>query len=573
MLQRIVVQNLAIVPQASIEFGQGLNVLTGETGSGKSILIEAIALLAGQKASAQDVRKGEAQAFVEGTVELHKKSKAWAFLQNAGISFDGEEVTLKRIIQADGKSKAYINNQAWTVSGLANFSDFWLDVTSQHAHQKLMDDIHHIEVVDEFGQLDESKQSYQTSFLELKKVVSDLQELERKKQKAREEQDYWTFQLKELSGLNLKEGELEELQATYQRTANAAKLAEHIERIKECLDGDNGVTRQITQIEKEIIQVSKMDASIEATAKELDTIHTQLNEISSYIHKYSASFLYNPEEIEKLNERVSSLQSINRKYGSITAAIEKRESIQGMLNLLDDGNEQEELLLTQKSKLETDVKKKADELTKLRKKSALELCKKISIELQELGMKQAKIECNFEESKSEQGAMIAIGKKNYTIEGQESVYFNFSPNPGEGFQPLSRIASGGELSRILLAIKSIAIQGQASEDVTFLFDEVDAGIGGETADRLGIRLSSLSKNGAQVLCVTHLAQIACYARQHMRVQKVTKQQRTVTEVNLLNASERKAELARMIGGVEVTDKILAHATELLKKGHLPTVNL
>lgn len=573
MLQRLVVQNLAIVPQASIEFGPGLNVLTGETGSGKSILIEAIALLAGQKASSQDVRKGEAQAFVEGTVELSKKSKAWAFLKNAGISFETEEVTLKRIIQADGKSKAYINNQSWTVSGLSQFSEFWLDVTSQHAHQKLLDDVRHLEVVDEYAQLEDPKQSYQESFLELKKIVSDLEELERKKQKAREEQDYWTFQLKELSGLNLKEGELEELQTSYQRSANVAKLSEHIERIKEYLDGDSGVTQQLKQIEREMLNVSKMDASIENTIKDLDVVNAQLNDVSAYVHKYASSFVYDPQEIEKLNERMSALQSANRKYGSIAAAIEKRDSIQGMLNLLDDGNEQEEKLLEQKTKFESEVKKKAEELSKLRKKAAVELCKKITSELKELGMKQALIECNFEESKSEQGMFIAIGKKNYTIHGQESAFFNFSPNPGEGFQPLSRIASGGELSRILLAIKSIAIQGSTQGDFTFLFDEVDSGIGGETADRLGIRLSSLSKNGAQVLCVTHLAQIACYARQHMRVQKNTKQQRTITEVTLLNAAERKAELARMIGGVEVTDKILAHATELLKKGHAPAANL
>lgn len=573
MLQRIVVQNLAIVPQAEIDFGQGLNVLTGETGSGKSILIEAIALLAGQKASAQDVRKGEAQAFVEGTVELSKTSKAWAFLQEAGISFDGSEVTLKRIIQADGKSKAYINNQAWTVSGLSNFSEFWLDVTSQHAHQKLLDDVRHLEVLDEYTQNETQKKDYENSFLKLKKVVSDLEDLERKKQKAREEQDYWSFQLKELKGLDLREGELEELQANYQRSANAGKLAQHIERIKEYLDGESGVTKQLALIEKEMANVQRMDASIENTAKEIETVSTQLDEVSAFINRYSQSFLYNPDEIEKLNERLSALQSATRKYGSIAAAIEKKQTIENMLGLLDGNNEQEEKLLSEQKVLQSEVQKKAEVLTKLRKKSSVELCKKITTELAELGMKQAKIECHFEECKSEQGAFITIGSKNFTIAGQESVYFNFSPNPGEGFQPLSRIASGGELSRILLAIKSIAIQGQASEDVTFLFDEVDAGIGGETADRLGIRLSSLSKNGAQVLCVTHLAQIACYAKQHMRVQKVTKNQRTMTQVTLLNAAERKNELARMIGGVEVTDKIMAHATELLKKSHIPSANV
>ncbi|MCC7459878.1 MAG: DNA repair protein RecN [Proteobacteria bacterium] len=566
MLQRIVVQNLAIVPQASIEFGPGLNVLTGETGSGKSILIEAIALMAGQKASAQDVRKGEVQAFVEGTVELSPKSPAWNYLKESGIAFESNEVTIKRIIAADGKSKAFINNQGWTVSGLAAFSAFWLDVTSQHAHQKLMDDQHHLEVVDEFAHVFEVKKDYEQSFIALRKIVSDLEELERKKQKAREEQDYWSFQLKELKDLHLKDGELEELQATYQRSANSGKLAQHIERIKDAIDGEYGMSKQISVIEKEMGNVAKMDASIESTAKEMETISAQLDEVSAFIHRYSQSLQYNPQELEKLNERVSALQSVNRKYGSIAAAIEKKQSIESMLSLLDDGNQQEEKLLADKSKVETEVQKKADALTKIRKKSALELCKKISVELQELGMKQAKIECKFEDSKSEQGAFININGKNFTIAGQESAYFNFSPNPGEGFQPLSNIASGGELSRILLAIKSIAMQGDASVDVTFLFDEVDSGIGGETADRLGKRLSMLSNSGAQVLCVTHLAQIACYARQHLRVQKITKSQRTITEVELLSVSERKNELARMIGGMEVTDKIMAHASELLKKG-------
>jgi len=566
MLQRIVVQNLAIVPQASIEFGSGLNALTGETGSGKSILIEAIALLAGQKASAQDVRKGEAQAYVEGTVELSKKSPAWNFLKEAGIAFESNEITLKRIIQADGKSKAYINNQGWTVSGLANFADFWLDVTSQHAHQKLMDDASHLDVVDEFAQIDELKSDYVVSFQNLKKTIQQLSELEEKKKKAREEQDYWSFQLKELKGLSLKEGELEELQASYQRAANASKLAGHIGRIKECLDGENGISTQVSQISKELSQVQRMDTSVEQTIKDIETIRAHVDEVSSFIHKYSDSFLDDPREIEKLNERVSALQSTVRKYGSITAAIEKTKEIEGMLALLGDGNEQEEKLLDEKKKFEAEVVKKAEALSKQRKKSAATLCEKITIELQELGMKQAKIECSFAECRAEQGQMIAIGKKNYTVAGQESAFFNFSPNPGEGFRPLSNIASGGELSRILLAIKSIAMQNILSDDVTFLFDEVDSGIGGETADRLGKRLSSLSNSGAQVLCVTHLAQIACYARQHLRVQKVIKDKRTITEVELLDVNARKDELARMIGGVEISDKILAHAAELLKKG-------
>ncbi len=566
MLQRIVVQNLAIVPQASIEFGSGLNVLTGETGSGKSILIEAIALLAGQKASAQDVRKGESQAFVEGTVSLSKKSLAWNFLKEAGIAFESNEVILKRIIGSDGKSKAFINNQGWTVSGLSSFANFWLDVTSQHAHQKLMDDSSHLNVVDEFAQLHDAKIDYATTFQNLKKILSNLEELELKKQKVRQEQDYWSFQFKELKALNLQEGELDELQATYQRSANASKLAGHIERIVDAIDGEYGMAKQISVIEKEMASVSRMDQSIERVTKDVETISTQLYEVSSFIHRYAQSLQYNPHELEKLNERVSALQSVVRKYGSIALAIEKTHSIESMMSLLDEGNEQVEKLHAEKKVLEEEVSKKADVLSKLRKKFAVILCEKITLELKELGMKQAKIECHFDQPNGEQGLLIAIGHRAYSVVGQESAFFNFSPNAGEGFRPLSGIASGGELSRILLAIKSIAMQNSASEDITFLFDEVDSGIGGETADRLGKRLSSLSSSGAQVLCVTHLAQIACYARAHLCVQKITKDKRTVTEVQLLNAHERKDELARMIGGVEISEKVLAHAGELLKKG-------
>lgn len=573
MLQRISVQNLAIVPQAEIEFGPGMNVLTGETGSGKSILIEAIALLAGQKASSTDVRKGEPQAFVEGVVELHKNSKAWSFLDESGISHKDHEIVLKRIIQADGKSKAYINNQAWTVGGLAQFSEFWLDVTSQHAHQKLMDSAAHIEVVDEYGQLDETRENYALSFAKLKKVVTEISELEAKKQKAKEDQDYWTFQFEELSNLNLKAGEIEELQSLYQRSANSHKLSEHIARMKSMLDGEPGITQLLASLEKELASTVRLDAGLEKSLKETESARAQIDEISSFVERYSRSIEHDPQAIEKMNERLSLLQGTVRKYGSIEKAIEKKESIQAMLSLLDDGNEIESQLLEQKKQFEVEVKKKADELTKLRKKSSTDLCKKISIELQELGMKHAKIECIFESTIPEQGYAITIGGKNFTSQGQESVYFNFSPNPGEGFQKLSTIASGGELSRILLAIKSIAIQDNRSNDMTFLFDEVDSGIGGETADRLGIRLSSLSKNGAQVLSVTHLAQIACYAKHHLRVQKVTKQQRTVTEVKQLDQVERKKELARMIGGIEVTDKILAHASELLKKSSTLSPNI
>jgi DNA repair protein RecN (Recombination protein N) len=573
MLQRIAVQNLAIVSQASIEFGPGLNVLTGETGAGKSILIEAIALLAGQKASSSDVRKGEPQAFVEGIVELPATSTAWDFLETSGITRNGNEVILKRIIQADGKSKAYINNQAWTVSGLSNFSQFWLDVTSQHAQQKLMNDVHHLEVVDDYAQIESQKSDYAHAFNELKKVVSEINSLEQKKLKAKEEQDYWSFQLKELENLNLQENEIETLQSAHQRSAHSHKLAEHIGRIQEYLEGESGIVPQLTQIEKELGNSSRLDASLEAVSKVVETVNAQLEDITSRIHKYSQSLNHNPVEVEKINDRLAQLQGIVRKYGDISSAIAKRDDIKKTLSLLQDGNEEEEKLHTERKKLEVHVKQKAQELTKVRKKAATDLCKKISSELQELGMKDAKIECIFDECKTEQGTFVAIDGKNFTVHGQESAYFNFSPNPGEGFRPLSTIASGGELSRILLAIKSISIQKNISNETTFLFDEVDVGIGGETADRLGIRLSALSKKGAQVLSVTHLAQIACYAQQHMRVQKSVKDKRTTTEIQLLNATERKNELARMIGGVEISDKVLAHANELLKKGVSNTASL
>jgi DNA repair protein RecN (Recombination protein N) len=563
MLRDLKIRNLAIVPEAQVGFERGLNALTGETGAGKSILIGAIGLLAGGRASADDVRSGEETASIEAVIEAPSGSPVWGILAEAGIEGSPPELILRRTLHADGRSRAYVNESAWTVSGLARIAPFWIDVSGQHGHQQLLTEDFHRELVDAYGDLGPLFSRYRQRYLSAVKLRQELERILLQRAEASRNRDFLEFRLKELKEAHIKPGELEELESSHARMANAAQLSEAVEKLERLLAGDGGADERIRQAGTLVRGASKSDPSLAKWDETLGDLSSRFSELVEEVVRYRRSLDFEPGDIDRINGRMAQLQNIVRKYGSLQKAVEERDRIATSLLSVEDFELREKELSQAIRSACADLGAAGRELTAERKRTSGKFGREVTRELRLLGIPAAELKVEFLPAPAE-GAVDVEGSP-YGPHGGETLRILFAPNPGEGFKPLAKIASGGELSRILLGVKSVALARSEGDGMTYLFDEVDAGIGGETAERVGIRLRALSE-GRQVLCVTHLAQVACYATTHLKVEKEVRKGRTVADVTRLKAPERGNELARMIGGIQVTEKTKDYAQELLRRG-------
>ena len=564
MLRRIKISNLAILPELGVTFTEGLNVLTGETGAGKSILVDAIGLLAGRRASAEDVRSGEEMAALEGALEFAGDSPVWGLLKEAGLPVVGGDLIVRRTISADGRSRVFVNDWQWTVSGLSQLASYWIDISSQNSQQLLLSEVSHVSLLDEFAGNRDLYERYAMAFSELREASAVLARYREERAAAERQKDFLSFQWKELNGCMLRAGELEELESLHRRLSNSERLARGVESVETLLDGDEGIGSLLGRLGNELAGIVKLDPSIRTWAEQAEELRVRTRDLADNVSRYGRELEFEPDEVERIEARFAELQQIARKYGSLEQAIAERDRVGRLLEALDDSGSGEEGLRKRWNEAAQKVKETAAALTITREKGSKKFATEVSRELKLLGMPQAKLSAELTPAESGADAIDVDGSW-YAPFGKESVRLLFSPNPGEGARPLARIASGGELSRVLLGIKGIALTTGGGQDVTYLFDEIDSGIGGETAERVGIRMASLAQ-GRQVFCVTHLAQIACHADTHLRVQKTVRSGRTLATVDALNREGRRKELARMIGGIDITDKTLDHAGELLKRG-------
>jgi len=529
--------------------------------------MDALSLLAGQRASAEDVRAGEVMAVVEGVLEISKTSPIWPILKDAGVSSPDGTVIVRRTIGADGRSRAYVNESPWTVNGLAQLATGWIDVSSQHGQQRLLDESTHVELLDQFGGHGAAREDYRAAFAAVLAVDQNLERLQRDKEEGAKQRDFLEFQVKELTAAQLKTGEQEELETLHRRLAHAEKLMRAATSVEGWIDGDEGILSRMGQAATTLRDCARLDPTLEPLAEELALLESRIRDVSAQVSKYGRRLGFEPEEIERINERLALLQRLARKYGSIEIAIAERERAVQRLGAVENFELAESNLLRDRKENIEALIQAASKLTAVRKKTARQFSEQVTRELRQLGMPSAELAARIIEPNTG-GSVVKEGDKFFSSEGTESIRFELAPNRGEGFRPLSKIVSGGELSRVLLAIKGIALQEQKTADITFVFDEVDTGIGGETAERVGIQLHRLAQ-GRQVFCVTHLAQIACYADAHLRVEKKMHTGRTVGNVKFLAKEHREDELARMIGGIEITPKTRDYAGELLRRGTSP----
>lgn len=539
MLRFLKVRHLAVIEQVEVEFGPGFNVLTGETGAGKSILVEGIGLLVGGRASSDLIRTGEDVASVQAVFD----------------GPDGQELIIRREINAQGRSRAFINDDVVTTAALKEMGRRLVGLQGQHEHQQLLDPAGHLAVVDAFGALGGMREGVAVAW----QAWRDAQDaLDRTKMDARERAariELLSFQLDEIEKVSPRPGEDDALAAERQVLSNAERLTRlSAEAYTALYDGDGAALASLGVVWKRLAELSDVDPRFAVYLEMRDAIKPQLEEVAHFLRSYAAGIEDSPERLQGVEDRLSALERLKRKHGpSLDEVNAKWAALKAERDalLLPEGQTgalEQRLAADAAAYLE-----KAQALSKARRAAAAGFSKRLVAALEELAMARTRCEVRLETAS-------ATDPSRWTAAGIDTGEIYLSPNPGEDPKPLARIASGGELSRIMLALKTIASADAPGR--TLIFDEVDAGIGGAVADVVGAKLKSLAARD-QVLCITHLPQIAARADRQFSITKSVRGSRTVTGVTQLDAASREHELARMIGGDAITPRLLQSAQEMI----------
>ena len=550
MLRHLRATNFAILSDVGIEFGPGLNVLTGETGAGKSLIVEAVNLLRGGRASADIPRAGAKEAVVEAIFEIPDDlaPSLERQLVDGGLPSGEGELLVRRIIARGGRSRTYINGALTTATRLSQIAQTLVDLSSQHQHQGLTDAKRHTALLDAFAADDKALVAMRGAFGRVREVRAELDRLSGSGG-LEERVDFLRFQRDELEGAELADGEEEALEVERRRLGSADKLMRAAGSAEELLyGGDSSAADRIGGAEVELERIAALDPELAKALEPLAEARALIEDVAESLRAQVAALDVDPSRLEEVEERLVQLGRLMRKHGgSVGAAIERRDALVAELKTLenlDAAREEFEVELAQALKL---AAKRAKALSSLRRKAAARLSSEVGDALAELGMPSAKLEVSLTEAPiSERGA--------------DGVEILLRSNRGEDAKPLAKVASGGELSRIMLAIKMVL--RRAEEVSCYVFDEVDSGIGGKAAEVVGGQIAAVSKS-RQVLCVTHLAPIAAFADVHFKVEKTEKDERTETSVVRLESGALTEEIARMLGGSSITKSARAHAREML----------
>jgi DNA repair protein RecN (Recombination protein N) len=546
MLRFLSIRNLAVIDRLELEFEPGLNVLTGETGAGKSILVGAVGLLVGGRASAELVRTGEDQAAIE------------AVFEDPG---GGELVVRRDISSQSGRSRAFMNGALVTSSALRDAAAQLVDLHGQHEHQVLLDPASHLDLLDAFAALEADREKVGLAFARLQSLTVEREQLAVDiREKARRE-EYLQFQLTEIRRAAPKPGEDDELSTSRQVLANAERLQRLCaEAYTGLYEGDAAVLPALAAVWRRVGELASIDPQFEPYLSAREAVKSQLEDLAYFLRSYSAGFDASPARLQEVEDRLAVLERLKKKHGpTLQDVIDTEASLTRELGSLEQSGQRASELDAELEAARTAYLRVADVLSAKRRSAAKTFSERLVASLADLAMGRTRCEVRFAAPRGQDG---------WTARGTDEAEFYISPNPGEDLRPLARIASGGELSRLMLALKTLASTDAPGK--TLIFDEVDAGIGGGVADIVGARLRELAGD-CQVLCITHLPQIAAYGETHYRIEKALKGGRTVTSVTRLGVREREDELARMIAGSEISASVRASAREMLKRKGSPVV--
>ncbi len=566
MLTELHIQNFAIIDKLDLRFGNGLIILTGETGAGKSIILDAVVMLIGGKADVTFVRSDSDAAFVEGVFQLKgpEKEAVHEVLKREDLMDDPNYVVLMREVRKEGRSVARINGRTVNVGLLKEIGALLIDIHGQAEHLSLLDPRAHLGLLDRYAEVSKPLSEYRQSYHALLDLRRELSEIRKAQADADRRIEMLTYQAEEIESAKLKAGEEDELKKERDRLANAESLAKNAQEAIAILEEGSPETPAATDLIGQAVQALGALAKIDETQNELaNQAEGALDAISDIIHNlrnYLDEIEFNPKRLDDVEERLDLIHSLTRKYGgSIPNVIAYGEDARKQLETITGAADRINELEMNEAKLLEKLCKQASALSEKRKKAATEMSKGIEIELDDLKMASAQFGVDFQTKPDPNGLPLADSRLAFDHNGFDRVEFLVAPNPGEGLKPLAKIASGGETSRLMLGLKNV--MASADEVPALIFDEIDQGIGGRVGMVVGQKLWNLSRTH-QVFCVTHLPQLAVFGDQHYQVQKLVDKGRTLTRVETLEGESRLLELSQMLG--EVGEGTLRSAHELLQ---------
>ena len=563
MLLQLTVQNLVLIEKATFEPGPGFNVLTGETGAGKSMLVDALTLVLGGRSRPDMVRGGAREAEVEALFEIEGGSRVAAKLDAAGVPFDGELV-VRRVVQAEGRSRAFLNGRLCTATQLLELAPDLCDIASQHESVSLTDPATHLEYLDAFGKLTDERAHLAEQVDALAAVAREVVDTRAQARGRAEREDFLAFQLREIEELDPRANEEAELEQERARLRHAERLGSVTRRAAERLyEGEGAICDELGRRAAEVEGVAAVDAALSPFAQGLENARAELADVARALGRYAEVVESNPERLAEVDDRLFRLKKLLRKHGGTAAdLVAHKDVLAKELSALASAQDRVTELEAERERILADVAEAARGLSRKRRDAADRLADAIGRELAQLGMGRARVVVEVEPTTAAVDDALVLDGSRITRSGIDRVEFMIAPNKGEDPRPLRRIASGGELSRALLALKRVlAEKGPAG---LYVFDEVDAGVGGAIAEVIGRSIADVARH-RQVLCITHLPQIASLCDAHFVVGKAEARGRTVTSVRRLREEERVEEIARMIGGVKVGEAARRAAEEMLRR--------
>lgn len=554
MLEHLHIKNVALITESEIDFEPGLNILSGETGAGKSMVIDSLNFALGERIGGNFVRKGEKAAVVEALFTVRDDTILKKLEQN-GIKLEEDgTVLLTRTMNQSGKTICRINGSTVTVSMMRECAEGLMDIHGQHSHQSLLNTARHIQILDRFcgKKLEEEKQSFQTTYKKLKEIEKDLMQLMGDGKERVRKMDLLQFQMEEIGQAKLQIGEEEELLERRQILVNGEKIRNLTENSLLLLyhgtETESSAIDQLSRALEEVSDLAEYDNTIQNIYTTLSSVYAQMDDAVRDLKHYADTISQEPEELESVEERLQLIYGLKRKYGgSIEEILDFYQKAEKELDFLSNSEEIVQKLNKQKKNIEQELMKQAEILSNIRKEKAKQIQKNIEQQLWDLEMKHGKFAIAIED------------KKEISLHGKDKVEFLISANAGEELKPLAKIASGGEMSRVMLALKTVLAEADSIE--VFIFDEIDTGVSGRTAQKVAEKMALIGKSH-QIICITHLPQIAAMADHHFLIEKTTQQEKTITTVKPLNEEESAHEIARLIGGAKMTQATWTAAKEL-----------
>lgn len=562
MLKSLYIKNFALIDELNVEFSSGLNILTGETGAGKSILIDAFMLALGERASVQSIRSGEKKAVIEAIFKVADKEYIDRFLSDNEID-KSDELILRREINASGNTRCFINDSPYSLSILKELGDMLVDFHGQHEHQLLLNSTYHLDVLDSIIDFADNQTKYVSVYNNLKRKINELNDLKHSATESAIRLDNYQFELSEIDKLNPQINEIDELEEKLKIIENSEQIFALCNDVYNSIYDNTGSARDILlSAKKNLEQLAKMDKEFEAYLNDCRSAIISIEEIAKYACNYGNSYTYDLSEIEELRERVSNLNRLRKKYGSYDEVFIRKEFLENEISKITNFDYLIEKLETEIADLRNELGKFALIISKKRKEKSIEFGSKIEEKLKYLGMENSKFEVRFSmlETKNELSALIDKNAYSAFSSGIDKVEFYIATNLGEDFRPLKDTASGGEISRIMLSLKSIVAEN--NQMPMLVFDEIDTGISGKIGQKTGYVMKDLSVHH-QILAITHLPQIAALGDRNFFVSKQETDSRTITRIKVLSEDEKVKSIAQMLSGENISQAALQSAKELI----------